>query len=512
MRKISPIPESDFPRPLKNPVSLIDKLISNHPTYWPKRGEAAALRLFQKASSRVPAYKDFLRKNKCNPKSIKTIDDFKNVPTIDKSNYLNEYPLNALCWDGNLSKTQWTIATTSGSTGDPFYFPHTSLQDWQYALVAELYLRTNFEIHEKSTLYINSFPMGAWIGGVFTYKAIDLIAHRGNYNLSIISPGIHKQEVIKAVLTLGEYYDQVIIAGYAPFVKDIIDDGKFQKVNWKKYNIKFIFSAESFTERYRDYVCHAVGIKNPCRETLNHYGTVDLGTMSYETPISIALRRECLRNEKLRTKIFSSRVRQPTLTQYIPELFYFEEKEGTLICSANSGLPLVRYDLKDTGNVYTYSEMKTKAETAESPLEELANRNAISDTLWKLPFVQVFERNDFSVSLYAFQIYPETIKRALLSKKLQKYVSGKFTMLVNDSKKLDPQLNINIELKRDVKRGSPITKLISQTITNQLILEVSEYRETYREKGAKIRPRIRLYDYENEKYFKPGIKQQWVIK
>ena len=37
----------------------------------------------------------------------------------------------------------------------------------------------------------------------------------------------------------------------------------------------------------------------------------------------------------------------------------------------------------------------------------------VTNTIWRLPFVYVYERSDFSVSFYAFQIYPETIKRAL---------------------------------------------------------------------------------------------------
>jgi hypothetical protein len=56
--------------------------------------------------------------------------------------------------------------------------------------------------------------MGAWIGGVFTYEVIKSIARKKKYKLSIISPGILKHEIIKAVVNLGEHFDQIIIGGY----------------------------------------------------------------------------------------------------------------------------------------------------------------------------------------------------------------------------------------------------------------------------------------------------------
>src|SRR6202034_2208750 len=112
-------------------------------------------------------------------------------------NYLRKYRREELCWDGQFSEGQWVISTTSGSTGEPFYFPRTNFQDEYYALTAELYLRENFQIHHHKTLYINAFAMGAWIGGLFTYEAIHRVAQRG-YALSVINPGIYKAEVINS--------------------------------------------------------------------------------------------------------------------------------------------------------------------------------------------------------------------------------------------------------------------------------------------------------------------------
>src|SRR3989344_4678686 len=198
MRLIPKIPE-DF----GNTSHLEKKLKERTEAYWVKRGESRALELFHLMAKRVPAYKDFLKRNKITPGLIKSIKDFKNIPPVDKNNYLRAYPIESMCWDGELKEKRWTISTNSGSTGDPFYFPREIDQDWHYAIVAELYLRNNFEIHKKSTLYLDCFAMGAWIGGLFTYEAIRLVAEKGKYPLTIYTPGIFKEEILKSIRILG---------------------------------------------------------------------------------------------------------------------------------------------------------------------------------------------------------------------------------------------------------------------------------------------------------------------
>ena len=158
-------------------IPKLQQLLKSKPeSYWIGRGEAMALELFHEMADRVPAYKDFLKQRNINHRDIRTIDDFKNVPTIDKDNYLRQYSRQQLCWGGEFANDRWVISTTSGSTGEPFYFPRTDLQDEYYTLTAELYLRENFKIHERKTLYIDAFAMGAWIGGLFTYEAVHRVA------------------------------------------------------------------------------------------------------------------------------------------------------------------------------------------------------------------------------------------------------------------------------------------------------------------------------------------------
>lgn len=499
-----------IPKNTKEVKKFLKSLRTKPEEFWIKRGEKMALNLFHRMSERVPAYKDFLKKNNVNSKKIKSIKDFGKLPSLDKNNYLRAYPLEELCWDGVFSKGKWTISSTSGSTGEPFYFPRGINQDLQYALSAELYLLSNFSIDKKSTLYINAFPLGPWIGGIFTYEAIRIIAERGKYPLSIYPAGINKKEIIKAVKKFGHHFDQIIIGCYGPFLKDALDDGVREGINWADYNIKYIFAAEVFSEEFRDYVLNLSGTAEVLTSTLNQYGTVDLGTMANETPLSILTRRIAVNNKDYYSRIFKNPNKLPTLAQFIPEMFYFEEVNGGLYCTAESGLPLVRYDLKDHGGVFSLKDLYKMSKENEIGLKHEISQSGIKSTVFNLPFVYVYERSDFSISLYAFQIYPESIRRALQCKDLISLVTGKFTMKVIYNEQMDQSFELNIELKSGMQGSDDLISKIREKITNTLLQENSEYRKTYEEIGKRIEPKIILWPYENVTFFCPGTKQQWV--
>src|SRR3989344_9517159 len=133
--------------------------------FWSKIREQRPLELFHEAAKRVPAYKDFLKKNRINPAKIRTFKDFQLVPPVSKKNYLRQYPLEKLCWDGTLKKPLvWTA--TSGSTGEPFYFPRGEKLHEESSLVYELFFRQNTKSEKGPTLVIVGFGMGLWIGGL----------------------------------------------------------------------------------------------------------------------------------------------------------------------------------------------------------------------------------------------------------------------------------------------------------------------------------------------------------
>lgn len=480
-------------------------------SYFLKQGQKNALALFKDMAKRVPAYKDFLKNNGVKPASIKTWNDFEELPIISKEDYLKKYDLKDLCWDGKFTERDWLLSATSGSSGQPFYFPRTEEQDKQYAYSAELYLRSNFQIHKNRTLYVNAFALGIWIGGVFTHQALEYIRSSGHYALTVADTGTNKEEILKVISRFGDKFDQIILGGYPPFVKEVIDEGVRQKFKWSKYNMKFVFSAEPFPEEFRSYIIKTVKAKDSLRDTLNHYGTVDLGTMAHETPISILVRRAYGKRKKVINCLFKSDHRVPTFAQYDPRLFYFEDLGGQLVCSARSGLPLVRYDLKDRGGVLSFHGLDRHVADIGENLKKLIKENKIKNTIWNLPFVYVFERDDFVVSWYGANVYPQTIRKALQHRLLQPFCSSKFAMLIEYDKKHNQILRIHVELKAGMRPSKKLTKLCEEVIQDKLMKDNSEYRNSFNSSENATLPAITLHHNADSEFFGTGGKHKWII-
>ncbi len=481
---------------------------------WSLEQKKRSLALFRKAAEFVPAYQDFLKKNRVNPGEIKTWDDFVQVPPISKKDYLRKYSLEKVCWNGNLEKPL-VFTSTSGSTGEPFYFPRGNELDWQYSLLIEEFLKNSLQKKQGPTLVVICFGMGVWIGGLITYKAFEMAAQRIGTPISIITPGINKKEIFNTLKKLAPHFHTVVLVGYPPFIKDIVDESASQSVDFKKMNVKLLFAAEAFTEEFRSYLADSVRIKNIYLDTLNIYGTADIGAMAYETPLSILIRRIATSKPDLFKDIFGSINKTPTLTQFNPLFINFESVDGNIILTGNNEIPLIRYNVGDHGGVYSYSQMVALLKKHGVDIVREEKKAGIDTVANELPFVFVFERSDLSVTLYGLQIYPEPIRAALLKKPLAMYVTGKFTLETQFDRKQNQYLLIHLEMKKPYgENGIPkvIKRAMVNAITEQLELKNSEYRELHKFIGNRALPRLQFWPAEDPKHFKLGIKQKWVKK
>ncbi len=479
--------------------------------FWKKQGEEKALSLFHQAARRVPAYKDFLKRHKVSPEKIKHFKDFQYIPPVSKKNYLQQYPLQKLCWDGSLNKP-FVFTSTSGSTGEPFYFLRSNDLDWESSIFHEFFLKATSERMNKSTLVIVGFGMGVWIAGLITYKAFELASQRGNYPVSIITTGINKAEIIKALRRLSPSFHQTVLVGYPPFIKDVLDEAEASGMNLKKLNLRLLFAAEAFTENFRDYVAKKAHVKDPYFDTLNIYGSADIGTMGYETPTSILIRRLALKERNVFEDIFSKIKKTPTLAQYNPLFIKFEAPNGEILLTGDSAVPLVRYSIGDHGGIYEFSEIMDKFKIHGIDFEKEAKKAKISDHLQKLPFVYIYERMDFSITIYGLQIYPEVVKEALLRKSINQYLTGKLTMFTRFDRSQDQYWELNLELRPGKKLTKQLEKKILTVIIEDMKDKNSEFRELYRHVGERALPHLVFWPAEHSRYFKPGIKQKWVEK
>jgi phenylacetate-CoA ligase len=489
--------------------------------WWEKEGQGRALALFHEAAERVPAYKDFLEKHTIDHTEIKTWEDFQTVPLTSKKDYLKKYPIEQLCWDGTVA-TQLVYTSTSGSTGEPFYFPRSVAVDVNASIIHEMFLKNSSHGVEGPTLVIIAFGMGIWIGGLITYKAFEIAGQRGGYPISIITPGVNKAEVLNALERVAPHYKQVILAGYPPIVKDIIDEGIERGIDFKKLNMRLLTAAEAYTENFRSYLAEKAGVENLFVDIMSIYGSADIGAMAFETPTAILARRLSMKDEELFKNIFVGAKKTPTLAQYNPLQIQFESVNGEVVLTGTSAIPLVRYAIGDNGGVLSHEDLMGHIKTAGIDWDKEVKASGVKDQ-YQLPFVYVYERNDFSTTLYGLQIYPETIREALLKDCLNPHVTGKFSMATKFDDEQNQYLEINVELKKGVamkENGDILCKdgeenlieAVTKEITEFLKSKNSEFNELSKNLKERAIPRVVLWPAEHPTHFKPGTKQQWIQK
>ncbi len=486
----------------------LHNLHNNSEYTWQKNGDFFALKLFHDTAKNVPAYKKFLKSHNISPNAIKDISTFKNeVPLVTKENYLKAYPLNELLPGGEIGGAQM-ISTSSGSTGIPFFWPRNTHNIEEAALIHELFLTEYFDISKKRTLFVNTFAMGMWVAGTTTFESIARIAPK--YRMTMVTPGIDLEQILGIISVLGGNYEQVIIAGYPPFVKDIIDTGKERKIRWEKLNVRFLFAAESFSEEWREYILDAVGTKDHFNGSLNIYGTADALITAHETPLSILVRKLSTQSKNIHKRLFGDDMRIPTLAQWNPTMRYFEElADSKIIFSAASGIPLIRYDIGDTGNILHLSDVAYLLGSEGVDLKKEVRRNKIERKMWNLPFVSIYGRDRMTASLYGLKIYPEHIRGALEGKTGNKYSTGRFVMMTKHDKNKNQYLEINTELRSKIPKNKKVTEHLQATILKQLRSVNSEFKRLHEAVGERAIPKIVLHPHQTSTLFSRKGKQKW---
>ena len=313
-------------------------------------GEERAIALFRSVVSTVPAYQAFLKEHGINPETIQSYADFLKIPLITKENYLQRHPLSQLCRNGQL-ETCDMIAVSSGSTGKPTFWPRFFSDELQIARRFEQIFYDSFYADKRRTLAVICFSLGTWVGGLYSTNCCRYLASKG-YPITVIAPGNNKEEIFRVVGELGSQFEQVVLLGYPPFIKDVIDTGIARGIEWQKLNIKNVFAGEVFSEEWRNLVGERVGSTNFCYDSASLYGTADAGVLGNETPLSICIRRFLANNPDAARTLFGES-RLPTLIQYDPLSRFFEVIYGTLLFSGDNGVPLIRYNILDNGGLIT---------------------------------------------------------------------------------------------------------------------------------------------------------------
>ncbi|WP_043639256.1 phenylacetate--CoA ligase family protein [Nonomuraea candida] len=446
--------------------------------------------LFHQVAATVPAYRRFLAEHRVDPATVVTLDDFARLPMTTKDTYTRRHPLPDLCRDGVIGDL---IAVSSGSTGAPAFWPRSVSDERVVADRFEEVFRDSFDARGRRTLAVVCFALGTWVGGLFTVNCCRHLAERG-YPITVVAPGTDRREILRVLPELAPYFDQVVLLGYPPFLKNVIDT---EDLPWADWDVKLVTAGEVFSEEWRALVAERAGIADPVRGIASLYGTADAGVLGNETALSVELRRFLAARPGPARELFGES-RLPTLVQYDPGVRFFEEHQGTLLFSGDNGVPLVRYHIADEGGVLAYRELldfvrghgfETRQEGPERP------------------FVYVFGRSHFTVSYYGANVYPENIAVGLEQPEVSGVVTGKFVLEAAEDQRHDRHLTVTVELMPGEKPSDEVAQAVGASILAQLLRLNSEF-AAYVPAGRQM-PFIRLRESGDPEYFPPGAKHRY---
>jgi len=414
------------------------------------RGEKLALNVARTALSRTKAYPAFIAAADRPLTPPTTIEEFRGLPIIDKRSYVDRFTLPQLALDGNFSNA-YTIERSSGHSGGSYYWLRLPQEDALFPQYLEHAFTQFYGMTERSTLVLITLALGTWTSGEKMAQALREVAASGRYELTVMAPGTDLDEILEIVADLGPHYGQVVIVGYPPFLKTVIDEGTRRGIDWKSMTIKLGLGGEGYSEHWRRHMGDLVGV-DVGRDLLaisGGYGAADVGmSIGREYPLTVLIRQLCLEDKALAHALFrgtpASNGTLPGLLQYNPATSYIEQSEHELVFTVLSGIPLVRYNIHDRGGVLPFeSTMSLLRDHGYDLPKRLADLGYGREQLWGLPFFYVFGRSDGTVSIVGANIFPENVQ-SVLSKHLDQEIVT-FQLSVRTSDEYTQRLHIDLE-------------------------------------------------------------------
>jgi phenylacetate-CoA ligase len=481
-------------------ASTLDEVLSRH-------AEAGAQRFpiefARDVARQVPAYGAFLEQSGVDIDGVRSLVDFSRLPVTTKANYHHAFPLNHLCRDGRLDTCDF-VAVSSGSTGEPSAWPRLVVDEIGTAQRFEQVLADAMGAAGCRSLGVICFALGSWVGGMYTTAACRYLAAKG-YPITLVTPGNNRAEILRVVRALAPSFDQVILFGYPPFLKDVIDAGREESLGWERMSVRLVTAGEVFSEEWRSLVCARLGQSHPHLRVASMYGTADGGVLANETPLSIRIRRYLADHPQAARSLFGE-ARLPTLCQYDPMHRYFEVEDGELLFTGDGGAPLVRYKILDRGGLVGFRElMAFMADHGADPVGDLRAEGGVP--IRELPFVYVFGRSSLALSFYGANVYPENVVIALEREEAARHLTGKFVMQVARDRDHDPSLHIIVELAAGAAGGDELAADLARAIRTEMERANSEF--LHYTPAERRTPTVELLPLGHTDYFPVGVKHRY---
>jgi phenylacetate-CoA ligase len=398
---------------------------------------------------------------------------------MDKEQYIKPYPIEARCVGGKLPKTEALIDESSGSMGTPFNWIRGPKERRESHLFITYF--ANHCFGREPWITINAFSMGAWATGLNMG-----IALQKNGIVKNTGPDINK--VLETLRFLGPDHKYLIL-GYPPFVKHLIDTAEAQGFPLQDYHLNALVGGEGMSEGLRDYLLTRF------RKVFSGYGATDLEIgIAGETPLAVALRRLARDVPAVRKRIFGVDSRLPMVFQYNPLMHCIEVNENRelifTITRSSVLSPRIRYNIHDEGGVLRYDELEEALRELGYDIRQL-NHQAGAGSDLRLPFMWIYGRRDYTVSVMGANIYPEDLEQCLYAEPELARITRSFCLSLLETNNAEVRPCFYFEITSAI--DAQLTQRFADAMLQRLLALNADYREAFHEYPDTVTPEVRLY-------------------
>jgi phenylacetate-CoA ligase len=419
-----------------------------------------AIRSFRRMSGSIPFYKRYLGSINVHPRRIKTGSDFKTlVPVLDKEKLFTAN-LNDIkeIFSGRSITGCRSILPNSGFSGKFSFGINTRKDCKSQEKNIDRMLHRLFDATRQKTLLVNALCMG-----------IDIPTQRA----VTVNTGPREDIVISIVRIFAKAFDQIIMVGDNCFIKNVLEGGRDEGIDWPALNVHIVMGGDSFPENFRIYLAHILGARSSRHKEGvigSSYGTAELGlNILWETPKTIRLREKSDKDSRFMEELLGEKALfSPMLFHYNPLTVYMEEENGRLLFTTlnrNAKLPIIRYATGDMGHIIPYERFASVLKGA-----------GLSDLLpqYQIPLVAVKGRSQY-LDLDGLRVSPDFIKNILYGDlSLPAKTTGYFRM-----RKIDNRLTLDIQLKHGIEATTDLnnefTNMFKKAIDKDVDLMLSPY-------------------------------------
>ncbi|MRR54729.1 MAG: phenylacetate--CoA ligase [Deltaproteobacteria bacterium] len=316
----------------------------------------------------VPGYRRFLA-----TRAASIEGPFAELPLQTKQNYLLEYPMEELCWNGSLGNCHLIGSSSGFSKSGSVFWPKRPEDEKQYLEALEQMLVQNYGIDRDRTLIICCMALGTWFGGMTITAALRVIAAGGRLPITICTPGLNLAEAVEIYSRFQTNFTKVLWITNPSNISLITSLIARKGINVPPGSCYFPVVGEYFSETFRESVAGRYG--HAAREPFvvwTGYGSADTGDIAVETAATIRLRKFFHKNQELRRQLFGSDD-TPMLLALAPKA-HVEILDGRIVVTKDQLVPLVRYNTGDEGGILEKEELGRGGTVPDDILNELPER------------------------------------------------------------------------------------------------------------------------------------------